>query len=145
MEIKNVNLNRLIKGLEQIGQLEITDFQLNYYISRNMDKLSSLWKSYTKSLSALINQHVKMSEEGTPVINGEDYSFKSKKDRELYIDKKTKLDEFVTEVKIFYLKTSALEGIKGLNGVMLFLLGELIVDDKNILGDDTKVDEKKTT
>ena len=149
MKIKNSNLNRLIGGLEQIGQLDIADFQLNYYISRNMDKLSSLWKSYNKSLSALINEHVQMDKSGNPIA-GEQYSFKTAKDKTDYIKKKTEIDEIETEMKLFKLKTSTLKDAKSievtnkdgtktkkfLNGAILFMLNEIIIDDANILSDE---------
>lgn len=160
MEIKNANLNRLIRGLDQIGQLEITDFHLNLAIGRNITKLTSLWKSYTKSLSALVNKYVLMDEkgnpviinrsvqldkEGKPVLSDGEYDYNNAEDKKTYIKKKTELDEMINEVKLFELKTSALADVKGLTGVILFMLNELIVDDKNILGDEAKTDEKKTT
>lgn len=160
MEIQNINLNLLIKGLEQIGQLEITDFHLNWNIGRNLAKFLSLWKSYSKSLNALINKHVKMDEKGSPIIinkdvqldkagkvflSGGEYDYKTLEDKKSYLKSKVELDEIENDVKIFKLKTSALENLKGLNGVMLYLLGDLIEDDADILGDEPKVEDKKTT
>ncbi len=136
MEIKNINLNRLINGLEQMGQLESSNFHLNYAVGKNLNKLGTLVKSYNKSLSALINKHVQMDEKGKPVIIGNEYDYKSKKDRDAYIKSKTELDDIKSEVDLWKLKTSDLKDVKGITGVMLFMLNDIIIDDSNILDND---------
>lgn len=132
MNIKNINLNRLIGGLEQVGQLDSVDFKFNYAVGRNIEKMATLGKSYSKSLSALVNKHVQMDDKGSPVTIGNEYDFKTKKDRETYIKSKTDLDEIENEVDLWLLKTSDLEKIKGLKAVTLFMLGDIIVDDLNL-------------
>lgn len=160
MQVKNINLNRLIGGLEQIGQLDITDIKLNYAIGKNLNKLTIPRNSYNKSLGALVNKHVQMDDKGTPVTIGNEYDFKTKKDRDAYIKSKTEIDEGETEVDLWKLKTSVLEKVmkrikcdkcgaekevSGLNGVMFYMLVDIIVDDINILGDGIETDNKKTS
>lgn len=141
MEVKNSNLNLRIGGLEKIGQLDSANFKFNYAVGRNIEKLSSLGKSYNKSLLALINKHVLMDDKGKPIIVGNDYDYKSKKDRDAYIKSKNELDEIKNEVDLRKLKTSDLKDVKGINGVILFQLGDIIVDDANILGDELEKNE----
>lgn len=135
MEIKNINLNRLIGGLEQVGQLESSNFHLNYAVGKNLNKLGTVVKSYNKSLAALINKHVQVDDKGKPATIGNDYDFKSKKDRDTYIKSKTDLDEIKNGIDLWELKTSDLKDMKGVTGVMLFMLNDIIIDDANILGD----------
>ena len=138
MEILNGNLNRLIGGLEQMGKLESANFKFNYAVGRDLDKFGTLVKSYNKSSSALINKHVQMDDKGKPIIIGNEYNFKTKKDRDAYIKSKTELDEITNKVFLWKLKTSDLKDVKGVTGVMLFMLNEIIVDDANILNDEPK-------
>lgn len=138
MEIKNINLNRLINGLEQMGQLESSNFHFNYAVGKNLNKLGTLSKSYTKSLGALINKHVQVDDKGKPATIGNEYDFKTKKDRDTFIKSKTELDEIKSEVDLWKLKTSDLKDVKGINGVILFLLEDIIIDDANILGEPEK-------
>ncbi len=149
MKIKNANLKRLIIGLGQIGELSIPIFKLNYAIGRNLEKMTTLGKSYDKSLEALINKHAQIDDKGLAVTINDEYDFKSKKDRETFIKNKIELDEIENEVELWKLKTSVLEKVMkkikcdkcdaekevcGLNGILLYKLNEIIIDDANILG-----------
>lgn len=73
-----------------------------------------------------------MDDKGKPVIIGNEYDYKTTKDRGAYIKSKTELDKIENEVKLFELKTSGLEGVKKLNAVTLYMLGDIIVDDLNL-------------
>ena len=138
MQIKNINLSRLISGLEQIGQLDITDYKLNYAIGKNLGKVMPMLKSYNKSLVALVNKHVEMDDKGKPITIGNEYDYKTKRDRDAFIKTKTDTDEIENEVDLWKFKTSILKDIKGVNGVMNFQLGDIIDDDANILGEPEK-------
>ncbi len=155
MKIKNINLNRLVGGLEQMGQLESSNFHFNYAVGKNLNKLGTLVKSYNKSLLALINEHVQMDEKGTPMGDNQ-YIFKTTADKETYLKKKAKIDEIETEVDIWKLKTSELKTLKSvevenkdgtktkkfLSGNILFLLDEIIIDDAPILGGESEKNEQ---
>ena len=161
MKIQNSNLKRLLIGLGQIGELSIPIFKLNYAIGRNLEKLSTLGKSYDKSIDALLNKHVQIDDKGKYVTIGDEYDFKTKNDRGTFLKSKAELDEIETKVDLWKLKTSVLEKVMkkikcdkcdtekeicGLNGIILYKLNEIIIDDANILGDESEnnVPKKET-
>jgi len=150
MKVKNENISNIINGLEMIGKLDIDDYKFNYTIGRNLEKLVPMLKSYNKSFEALINKYtlkdnkgkpvivnkqVQIDDKGKPIFGGGEYDYNSKEDRENYIKKKTELQEMENEVDLWKLKTSILEKIKGVNGVMNFMLKQIIIDDKNIFNE----------
>ncbi len=131
-DILNINVGRIIVGLTEIGNLEIENFEINIGISKTISNLSLIEKAYVKSTQALMKKHIKRDDVGgLQILNGF-YVFKSEKDKDEY-DKLTEaLNETVITEKVFKLKTTELEKIKGIKGTMMAKCHELIIYDKDV-------------
>lgn len=137
----NNNLIKIINGLTALGELEIENFSLNYAIARNTDILTSHLKTYQKMTKSLRDKHIKKNEDGSYATqkrdNGiEEFVFVDNTHKQEYISKVEKLGEQVVEVeKLFTLKTSMLNEVKGIKPNMLLSCMELVVDDTDMLKD----------
>ncbi len=132
-KIINLNIERIIKGLTGIGAMDIEDFKLNYYITRNVAILSSVDQAYQKSLSALVKKYVKQEPSGNPCIVNNFYEFDNKEKKEAFEKEKETLDEISFDDKIFYLKTSQLKNVRGVGlGKQMAFCHELIEDDSKL-------------
>jgi len=130
--ILTMNVPTMIKGLTELGSLDITDFSLNLAISQVVAKLTPVERAYLKSAQGLIKKHIEADERGIPKTQGEgpymSYVYKSAKDKEDYLDEMAKLNN--AEIKIdLKIKTSQLKDVKGLKALTLMKLGDLIQDD----------------
>lgn len=137
--ILNMNIKRIIIGLSEIGNLDIEDFETNYNITKTIANLNQVDKAYNKSLSALQKKYVKKNDKGNFVIENNFFVFNSEDDKKKYGEELDKLDETVvdeTKTKVWRLKTSQLQKIKGLKGTTMSKCYELIIDDLN--KDETK-------
>lgn len=133
--VLTMNVTGTIKGLAELGSLAIEDFNLNLAISQTVSKLSPIEKAFIKSAQAHMKNHIKVSENGVPITEGEgtfrSYVYKSVKDKEDYLSKMDVLNN--TEVKVeLKLKASQLKDIKGLTALTMMKLGALIEDDSSI-------------
>jgi len=130
-KILNINISRTILGLTEIGNLEIEDFKMNYNITRSITNLSVAEKAYNKTMSTLMKKHIQKDEKGNLVILNGFYVFISEKDKEDYQKNIDVLNETITEAKVWTLKTSELQKIKGVKGTTMAKFNELIIDDIN--------------
>lgn len=128
--ILNVDVSRIIMGLTEIGNLDIDDFKTNYQISKTITNLGVVEKAYTKSVQALMKKHIKVGEDGNYLIENGSYVFKTKQDRDLYVDVLEKLQNEKVSTKIWTLKESQLKTIKGLKGTTMAKCQELIEQDE---------------
>jgi hypothetical protein len=132
--ILHMNLRRIIIGLSEIGNLDIEDFDTNYNITKTIANLNQVDKAYNKSLGALQKKYVKKDDKGSLVIENGFFIFNSEEDKKTYGEELDKLDEVVideTKTKVWRLKTSQLQKIKGLKGTTMSKCYELIIDDLN--------------
>ena len=130
--ILTMNVPTMIKGLTELGSLDITDFSLNLAISQVVAKLSPIERAYLKTAQGFMKAHIEVDERGIPKTQGEgpymSYVYKSAKDKEDYLAEMAKLNN--AEIKIdLRIKTSKLKDLKGLKAITLMKLGVLIEDD----------------
>jgi len=130
--ILTMNVPTMIKGLAELGSLDITDFSLNLAISQVVAKLSPIERAYLKTAQGFMKAHIEVDERGIPKTQGEgpymSYVYKSAKDKEDYLAEMAKLNN--AEIKIdLRIKTSKLKDLKGLKAITLMKLGVLIEDD----------------
>jgi hypothetical protein len=130
--ILTMNVPTMIKGLAELGSLDITDFSLNLAISQVVAKLTPIERAYLKTAQGFVKAHIEVDERGIPKTQGEgpykSYVYKSAKDKETYLSEMEKLNN--TEVKIdLKIKTSQLKDVKGLKAITLMKLGVLIEND----------------
>ncbi len=131
--ITNGKVQRIIMGLTQIGNLEIEDFQLNYGIGRSLSKLESIYKAFQKSELTYRNKYVKRDEFGNYLSSNGFYQFSTMANCEAYTKAIDDLiDTPIPEEKLFKMKLSILENIKGIKGPMMSACWELIIHDKKI-------------
>src|SRR3989304_2200620 len=99
MKITTLELvTRFAPAIEKLSVLEISDFQTNYAIARNITKISSAVKSFFKAQDAHINKYVKKDELGKPIILNKEFDFETKEAHDNFISKKQKLA--VTEIDL---------------------------------------------
>jgi hypothetical protein len=128
--ILNMDVSRIIMGLTEIGNLDIDDFKTNYQISKTITNLGVVEKAYNKSFQSLLKKHVKVGEDGNYLIENGSYVFNSKQDRDAYVDAFEKLQNERVSAKIWKLKESQLNKIKGLKGTTMAKCFELIEQDE---------------
>lgn len=129
-EFSNIDVTRIIMGLQEIGNLDIEDFKTNYQIAKTITNLGQVEKAYNKSLQSLMKKYIKVGDDGNFQVENNAYVFKSKEDREEYVDAVDKLHNAIVEAKVWKLKESVLKGIKGLKGTTMAKCYELIEQDE---------------
>lgn len=132
--IFNSNISRIILGLTEIGNLEIEDFRINLSISRNITSLSDVEKVLIKTHQTLLKKYVEKDEKGNLMSANGVYIFKTEDDKTEYQKSFEELNEQVLseDVKLYKIKTSDLEKIKGVKGITMAKISELIIDDTTI-------------
>jgi hypothetical protein len=129
-QIRNVNVARIMKGLGEMGALEIEDFNFKYNITKSMVNLSVVEQLYIKYVTDLNKKYVKVDENNNLMSDERgNLIFKSGEDKKNYSDAFAKLNETVVDVKVWTMKASDLEKIKGLRAVTMSKFHELIIDD----------------
>lgn len=131
-----MNVPTILKGLTEVGSLEIPDFSLNLKISELAQKLSIAEKTYLKSVGSLVKKHIETNERGIPMVVGDgpyrSYVYKSAEDKENYLAEMDKLNNTIVdgmENYIGFLKTSVLKDVKGLRAFTMIKLGVLVKND----------------
>ena len=130
VDILNIDVARIIVGLTEIGNLDIEDFKTNYQIAKTITNLGLVEKAYNKSLQALMKKHIKVGEDGNFQVENNSYVFKSKEDRDTYVEATEKLQNTKVDTKIWKLKESDLKSIKGLKAKAMAMCFELIEQDE---------------
>lgn len=132
--ILNGDISRIILGLTEIGNLEIEDFKINLSISRSIANLSEVEKAFLKTHQALLKKHVKKDDKGNLMSADNFYLFLTDDDKLEYQKSLEKLNEqcLSEDVKLWKIKTSDLEKIKGVKGTTMAKIHELIIDDTTI-------------
>lgn len=128
-KIMNINISRTILGLTEIGNLEIEDFTMNYNITRSIANLSVAEKAYGKTIQTLQKKHIQKDEKGNYATLNGFYIFLSENDKEAYQKAFDELNETIVDVKIYSMKASDLQKIKGIKGTTMAKCFELIIDD----------------
>jgi hypothetical protein len=129
INIVNANIKRIIIGLNEIGNLDIGDFDTNLNISKNIASLNIAEKAYIKTHNSLLNKHVKRNEAGEFMSENNFYIFLSDKDKAEYKVAVDKLNETEVTEPIYKIKTSVLKNVKGLKAISMAKCNELIEDD----------------
>jgi len=129
--IMNLNLKRIILGLTEIGNLDIDDFKVNYSITKTIANLNTVEKAYNKTLNTLMNKLIQKDENGNFMSANNFYIFSSEQNKKEYFDAVEKLNDTILDddVKVYKLKASDLQNIKGLKGTTMAKCHELIIDD----------------
>jgi hypothetical protein len=126
-------ISTIKSGLEEIGNLEIEDFNFNYHITRNLSSLTSAEKAKAKSNNSIFKKHVEISDNGQAKMESGDFVYKTPQSKEDFEKSMNTLNDSIVEGKLFDLKTSQLKSIKGVTPKMQARCFELITDDCNIL------------
>jgi len=132
-KLLTMNVPTMIKGLTELGSLEIVDFSLNLVISRLVTKLTPVERAYLKSASVLVKKHIEVDERGIPKTQGEgpymSYLYKTEKDKEAYLSEMEKLNNTEVTEALDKIKVTKLKDVKGLKALTMMKLGALIEDD----------------
>jgi hypothetical protein len=132
-KLLTMNVPTMIKGLTELGSLEIVDFSLNLVISRLVTKLTPVERAYLKSAGVLVKKHIEVDERGIPKTQGEgpymSYLYKTEKDKEVYLSEMEKLNNTEVTEALDKIKVTKLKDVKGLKALTMMKLGALIEDD----------------
>ncbi len=129
-KIININIKRIMMGVNEIGNLDIEDFDTNLSISKTIANLNVAEKAYTKTMQTLMKKHIKKNDAGGLMVDDKNfYVFLSDKDKVEYENAVEKLNETEVTEKVFKLKTSVLRNVKGIKGSVMAKCHEVIDDD----------------
>lgn len=128
--ITNSNIARVILGLSELSTFDIPDFEISLNLAQTLSKLAIHEKAYNKTKSSLMNEHIMQDDRGSFVVDGgKMYVFKTAKNKEIYTDEITKLNDVVINGIDFKIKTSILKNLKGISAQTMFKINEFIVSD----------------
>lgn len=132
--VLTMNVPTMVKGLIELGSLQIEDFNLNMTITETVAKLKPVEAAYLKSAGVLIKKHIETNEKGVPLTEGEgpfrSYVYKSVQDKETHLAEMSKLNETpVKTVEVGIIKASQLKDLKGLTAFTMMKLGVLVQND----------------
>ena len=127
--ISNNEISRVIIGLNELGGLDIPDFEVNMAITETTAELSKIEKAYLKTLNALMKKHIDVDEKGNfKIENQNQYVFKTIEDKKIYLEEYEKLTSSEHDID-FTLKASLLKGITGLKASTMTKFHEFIEND----------------
>lgn len=127
--IQNLDLSRAIIGLNELGNLDIPDFEVNLSISETMAELSRIEKVYIRTLNSLMKKHISVDEKGNFMVdNTNQYIFKSADDKKTYLAEYEKLTQHENRID-FSLYASTLKNISGLKASTMSKIHEFLVND----------------
>lgn len=133
-KVLTMSASTIIKGLIELGSLQIEDFDLNMKITEAAGKLGVVEKAYLKTASVLIQKHIETNEKGVPLTQGEgayrSYVYKSISDKETYLKEMGILNNTpVNSIEVGIIKMSQLQKLKGLTAYTMMKLGVLVHND----------------
>ena len=127
--VLNIDISRVIFGLNELGSLDISNFELNMGITETVAELSKMEKAYGKTLSSLMKKHIDIDDKGNfKYDDAKIYIFKTPEDKKVYSDEYAKLNDYENRID-WCIKSSQLKDIVGLKASTMTKFHEFIVND----------------